>query len=104
MKTRFLGLFFLALFAQGCQVSLDGGSSEGNTDEAAVQAERNKCAVFEPNTRRYIFTETFNGKTCTTKCQVFYSLASYCAGLLDENLNNHCAGERRRQAYASSCM
>ena len=56
----------------------------------------------DSNIESYSYEYEFNG--CKTEQHTFNSKAAYCAGLQDDELNNHCAWQMREIDYNANCI
>jgi hypothetical protein len=103
MKAKLVVVCVLAAVLQAC--SSDGGSSGGGSSPG-VQDAQAKCANTPANPgfdARYVISETTNGTSCTTGCQIFDSPQAYCNGLENDALNNNCARDAREEDFAKNC-
>lgn len=105
--TRFSFVFLLiaaALVLQACD-GPSGADADGRGGETReMKTAREECARPLPGSyMRYAMAENENGRACTTGCQTYYSLGSYCSGLQNESLNNGCARAGRQAAYERAC-
>ena len=115
MKTKFYAVLMIGLLSQACNLSAgsdkskDQGASpqsaDGGFETPQSRDAKAKCDATPKSSTdiRYVYSETVNGNSCTTGCQIFNSFASYCAGLQDNNLNQNCATSQRSDAYDSIC-
>ncbi len=81
MKTVLNTLVFVTILNYGCSLSHSKNESS------------------ETENLSYDFTQ--NG--CATGKQSFSSKTDYCAGLLNDDLNHHCALSMREKTYQSAC-
>jgi hypothetical protein len=82
-----------------------GAADPGTPTPAQAQA-INDCKNIPnriPVDIRYVFNDTVNSASCTTGCQIFTSQGSYCAGLLNNVLNNNCAQQQRQETHNTNC-
>ena len=85
----------------------NGNAGGANEDTPAITDAKAKCANTPTNPGvdiRYVYSQTINGQSCTTGCQIFNSVAAACSGLQNEQLNNNCAKDTREQSYHDSCL
>lgn len=60
------------------------------------------CAK-ESKRTAYLFSEGIDGTGCTTGWVQYSSQEDYCAKLVDDNVNNHCAAAIRFQTFQEKC-
>ncbi len=93
--------------AGGGNNGMGNGNVGGAADTPAIADAKAKCANTPTNPGtdiRYVYSQTINGQSCTTGCQIFNSVAAACSGLQNDQLNNNCAKDVREQSYHDSCL
>jgi hypothetical protein len=109
VKTKAVLVGVMMMVLQACNGSSSSGSGVGGDSGAnnpAVKEAADKCAntPIEPgDDLRYVMSETVNGTSCTTGCQIFHSVGAYCDALQDDSLNNNCAKTGREELYQENC-
>ena len=84
----------------------NGGDNGSNSGKVQAEDTSPNCPTTHPTNGAsicYKYSDSVNGVFCTTKAQEFSSSSEYCAGLINEALNNNCATQKRNEDYNKYC-